>query len=78
MCSHIRDALTTRTEIPTWSTYPRRMTGDYMVLRLCATCVDTGRLPVPARSVDLDDHDLEQLRTEAICEACFAARSSAP
>jgi len=78
VCSHIRDALATGTAIPTWSTYPWRKIDDYVVLRMCATCVVQQRLPVPARSIDVDQLDLEKFVTEAICEACFAARASEP
>ena len=78
VCSHIRDALATGTAIPGWATYPWRKIDEYIVLRMCAACVTTHRLPVPARSLDVDQHDIDKLQTEAICEACFAARASAP
>ena len=78
VCSHIRDALATNTAIPAWSTYPWRKIDEYVVLRMCAACVTQQRLPVPPRSLDVDQHDLDALGTEAICEACFAARASAP
>ncbi|MBA3454062.1 MAG: hypothetical protein H0T42_13290 [Deltaproteobacteria bacterium] len=78
VCSHIRDALATGTAVPAWSTYPCRKIDDYIVLRMCATCVAQQRLPVPARSIDVDQLDLQKFVTEAICEACFAARASAP
>ena len=78
VCSHIRDALATGTAIPTWSTYPWRKIDDYVVLRMCASCVVQQRLPVPARSIDIDQLDLEKFVTAAICEACFAARASEP
>lgn len=79
VCSHIRDAIKTHAMVPAWSSYPwSKALHAYVVLRFCTSCVERLELPVPARTLGEHEVELEDLGTEAICEACFAAAASAP
>lgn len=79
MCPHIRSAIETRSLIPNWSSYPlAKPLHEYVVLRLCASCAEAQRLPTPPRMLRDGEIDMEQLDTEPMCEACFAAQASSP
>lgn len=79
VCPHIRDAIKVRTDLPPWHSYRwTKPLRDYVVFRLCASCVQQHKLPLPART--LAEHELEprDIAAEAMCESCFAASSSEP
>ena len=78
VCTHIRAALDAHSTLPAWSSYTLPHPPDYVVVRMCETCVAQRKLPVPGRRLIDEDLVLDQLVTTPTCDACFVELTSEP
>ena len=79
VCPHIAHAIRSRTQVPTWTSYPYpNPTDAYVVLRFCPACVAQRNLPVPGRTLSDDEMELDRFATDPVCDACFVELTSDP